>query len=308
MDAPLVGQERRIAELLSGGPMPRRALCEACGAVAPGLLRVGRLEAVGLVQRSSVTPTDALHVLGAFTGHNVEAARLGMAAVGRALGLTADGAARQVRRAVERRLALALMRRELTGDDGVDLDPERVLPLLDRALEDGSGRAFALSWRQRRPVVGIGAPVAAYLPAACAMLGAEPTVPPDAEVAGAVGAAASQVSVRIQARVRADALGRCLLYGPEGRREFAGLEEAVEAARQEAVDAARRRAERFGTRHRNVRVEVTRRTGRLSDGSVQLIEVAVEGRIEGRPQTWREGSPRDRSGHTRRGRSGRPGG
>ncbi|MFO8008277.1 MAG: DUF1638 domain-containing protein [Candidatus Brocadiia bacterium] len=286
-DGTLAGQERRMAELLSDGPMTREALCDACGAAAPELLRVGRLEAVGLLQRASVTPTDALHVLGVFTEHDAEAAGLALAALGRALDLTAEEAARRVRRAVERRLALMLMRRELTAEHGVDVEPERALPLLERALEDGAGRSFELAWRQNRPVVGIGAPVAAYLPGACAMLGAEPTVPPNAEVAGAVGAAATQVRVRVRARVRTDSMGHYVVYCPTGVQRFGRLPQAVEAARREVVCAARRRAERFGTRRREVEVRVTRRTGRLADGSAQLIEIHVEALVEGRPKTWR---------------------
>jgi N-methylhydantoinase A/oxoprolinase/acetone carboxylase beta subunit len=278
-------QEERIIESLHVRPHSRATLARECGVLAPELLKTGRLEKIGLLRRSAVTPTDALHVLGEYAEHETEAAELGLRALGRALGLDEQEAARTVRRQVARRLAMALMRRELSIDEVAD-SPEafdRFRELLELSLDRQEGDTFRLRWEQLRPVVGIGAPVAAYLPEACRLLGTRPIVPRYAEVANAVGAVVSKVVVRATVRVRPGRLGNYVFYAPDGRREFPALPAAVRAAREHVVELARSRASRFGTTEKQVRVDVSRRTGRLRDGSTQLLEVAIEGTLTGAP-------------------------
>ncbi len=282
---PLEPQEKRIVALLARAPHSRLALSRACGCLAPQLLQIGRLERVGVVRRAGVTPTDALHVLGEFCEYDMDAARFALEVLGRSLDMAAEDAARLVKEHTERQLALTIMRRELSTD-GASCPPERFelfQGLLERALGAQEEDAFRLQWRQVRPVVGIGAPIAAYLPGACRRLGVEPLIPADADVANAIGAVVSQVSVSECIRVRPGRFGDYVLYGPEGRSEFGRLEDAEHAARQEVVDLLRRRGRKFGTAQEQVRVEVSRRVGRLQDGSVQLLEVEVAGRLSGAP-------------------------
>ena len=285
MGLALEPDEERILDLLGDGPRSRPALSTACGCLAPQLLRARRLELAGAVRRAGVTPTDALHVLGEFCAFNGDAARLALRLLGHFLGLSEEETARLVKREVERRLALAIMRRELTdaGINGPLEDFERLRDLFDRVLEGKADAPFRLSWHQSRTVVGIGAPVAAFLPGACRALGAEPVIPAHAEVANALGAVASQVMVAAQARIRPGQFGSYVLYGPGGRAEFAGLKEAEGVARRQVVELLRSRARRFGTAEERVRVEVSRRVGRLQDGSTQLLEVEVAGSLAGRP-------------------------
>ena len=278
-------QECRVVELLAERPHSRPALGQACGCLAPQLLRIRRLELIGLVRRSGVTPTDALHVLGEYRRYDEEAARLGLRAFGRFLGLDEEGAARLVKREVERQLALAIMRRELS-DDGIGSEPsrfEQMRELLERALDGDEREPFRLRWEQTRPIVGIGAPIAAFLPAACHMLGTEPHIPADADVANALGAVTSRIVVTGRVRIRPGEFGSYVLYGPDGRTEFSRLLDAEHAARERVVEFVRKRARRFGTDEEKVRVEVSRRVGRLQDGSTQLLEVEVAGALSGPP-------------------------
>jgi N-methylhydantoinase A/oxoprolinase/acetone carboxylase beta subunit len=281
----LKGEEARIVELLAERPHSRLALANACGCLAPQLLRVRRLEDTGLVRRSGVTPTDAMHVLGTYTPHDVEAARLGISIMGHFAGLEEGPAADAIVEAVERLLALSIMRRELaTEAEAQEAERfEAARPLLERALCADGQATFHLHWRQLRPVVGIGAPVAAFLPGACRRLGIEPVVPPDADVANAVGAVTSQVFVSECVRVRPGEFGRYVMFAPDGRQEFAALEKAERAARARVVELVRRRAAGFGTQESQVSVEVSRRVGRVQDGSTQLLEVEVRGILEGAP-------------------------
>lgn len=284
-DLPLDGQEKRIVALLAEHAYSRPALSRACHCLAPQLLRTRRLERLGIVRRAGATPTDALHVLGQYNEHDVEAARLGLAILGRFLGLSAAEAARLVKEETERQLAFAIMRRELTAD-GAACSVEQfecLRDLLGRTMGGDGQEPFRLEWRQVRPVIGIGAPVGVYLPGACRRLGTDPVIPPHADVANAIGAVAAEVMVTELMRIRPGESGNYVLFGPEGRREFGRLEEAERAARERVVDLVRDKARGFGTAEEQVRVEVSRRVGRLQDGSTQLLEVAVEGSLAGAP-------------------------
>jgi len=283
-DLPLEGREARIVELLQEGPKSVLALSQACGCLAPQLLKIGRLERMGIVRRAGATPTDALHVLGAYRAYDEEAARVALGDLGMFIGVDAEEAARLVREETERQLALAVMRRELAEEwpaSGPKVFKEHE-GLLRRIVDGGRGDGFELRWRQVRPVVGIGAPAGAYL-GACRRLGMEPLIPPHAPVAGAVGAVTSEVVVRELVRIRPAQFGTYVLFAPDGRDEFGSLEAAEQEARRRVVELVRRRGRRFGTARQQVRVEVSRRVSRLQDGSLQLIEVSVEGALAGRP-------------------------
>jgi len=276
-------QEERIVKLLSERPRSHLELSEACGCLAPQFLRIRRLQTVGLVRRSSVTPTDALHVLGAYTDYDVAAARAGCRILGAFVGLAEDDAARLIVRETERRLALAIMRREMAAD-GMPDGPERFGPLLDVVLADrADGAGFNLRWEQQRPVVGIGAPVGAFLPGACGLLRAQPCVPTDADVANAVGAATSKVVVTARVHVRPGEMGDYVVHAPNERLEFAALTQAEEAAREHLVELIREKARGFGTEQQQVHVEVSRHVAALQDGSAQLVEVEVSGYLSGAP-------------------------
>jgi N-methylhydantoinase A/oxoprolinase/acetone carboxylase beta subunit len=249
------------------------------------LLRISRLQSLGIVRLSGPTPTDALHVLGKFSAHDVDAANLAMRAVGRYVGLDEDAAARRVAAEVERLMALAVMRRELTAD-GERYSAEEFeqhQALFDRIVGPHSDEGFRLLWQQERPVIAIGAPVGAFLPGACRKLGTDPIVPEHAGVANAVGAVVSSVSVTERTHIRPGQFGGYVMFAADERREFARLEEAHEAATDHLVRAVRRKARRFGTSEEQVRVEVIHHIGRLRDGGTQLLEVELEAHLAGAP-------------------------
>jgi len=289
----LADDENRIVEILKEGPHSRRELSARCGSISPRLLRTGRLEKMGVVRCCGATPTDALHVLGEFTAFDTEAAELATAGIAHLIGLDATETARLIKRQVQKLLALHLMRRQLgtAAFDGDMPDCDNCSRLIEHLLGADVDSGFELRWRQKRHIVGIGAPVHAYLPAACSMLGGEAVLPPDADVANAVGAATTQVLVREQLSVRPSELGTYLVYAPDGREEFATLHEAERRAREHIVELIRQRGRQYGTAEEQVEVEVLERSARLADGTLQLLELVVAGFLAGAPTAASARSP-----------------
>jgi hypothetical protein len=189
--------------------------------------------------------------------------------------------------AFERRVAGTVLRRELSLTVG---DPEseqgKVLgAFIDELLTSRRQprTAFSLTFTEHRPIVGIGAPAGAFVPAAGAILGAQALVPPHAEVANAVGAITGQVAVRETVRIQPESTGGFTLVSPLGRGEFGSLPEAQAAATQLLVDHLRRRASAYGTAARDVVIDVAERRGQLADGGTQFLELVIEGVLEGAP-------------------------
>jgi N-methylhydantoinase A/oxoprolinase/acetone carboxylase beta subunit len=284
-DMQLKEREAKIVEMLQGGAHSRRALSEGSGALVPELLSSGRLEQAGVIRLASVTPTDALHVLGEFTGFDEEIARLAVDALASILGMDPDETAELIKTRFELRLAEFIMERQLQADGhpGLDADCDGCGEFIDYMLDENDEGPWRIQWQQKRAVIGIGAPVHAYLPGACRRLGAEAVLPPHAEVANAVGAVTGEVTVTERVSVRPGEFSAYVMHSRRQRREFADLGEAEEAARDHVVDLVRERARRFGTEERHVDVEVRERKGHLNDGSEQLLELVVDGYLTGAP-------------------------
>jgi len=274
-------RERDILSALRDGPLSRAQLARRVGAQAPSLLRTARLEELGLIQRSALTPTDVLHVTGEFRAWDAEAAAHALDVFSQLYGATPEDMARRVRELVVRRLAGEIVQRELPDINGSD--PSAWPSLLTRAFETSGSEALQVSLSYSRPVIAIGAPVGPFFPEVGERLGAEVVIPPHAEVANAIGAIASEVVVREHAVVRPGDIANFVVYTRAGRREHETLTEAVEAAKSEAASLARSRALAAGTASDKVRHSVDERRAFSAEGEEVLIEVRVEAMVSGKP-------------------------
>ncbi|MCC7492699.1 MAG: DUF1638 domain-containing protein [Fimbriimonadaceae bacterium] len=282
----LSDREAALVDLLERGPASLQMVADVTGALALQTVPTGRLEGLGVVRRASFTPTDALHLLDRFDGFHRGAAE----SAARVLAAQARRAplhfAHWVHQQFVRDLAYQIVRRELSVDLGDPAaEPGSLLnKVIQSMLQPTDAAPFRLRFEERRPLVGIGAPAGEFLPPAGLLLGARVEVPEHAEVANAIGAVTGRVQVRAAVHIRPDPGGHFLLLSALGRGEYAELRDAQEAARDLLVDHLRERAAAFGTAEQAVRIDFVQRTGRLSDGSDQLLEVRVEGLLEGRPQ------------------------
>jgi N-methylhydantoinase A/oxoprolinase/acetone carboxylase beta subunit len=107
--------------------------------------------------------------------------------------------------------------------------------LLDRGLGEVQD-ALEVRFSLGVPVIGIGAPAAFFLPAAAQRLQAEAVVPPDGDVANAIGAITSDVRVTREATITPDELGRFRVGGIAGAPLFVELE-AAQAFAEHALRA-----------------------------------------------------------------------
>jgi N-methylhydantoinase A/oxoprolinase/acetone carboxylase beta subunit len=289
--------ERSLAMLtaLQEGPLSRERLARRIGLVEASLLRTEKLEDLGYVQRSSLTPTDLLHVTGEFVAWDVEAARLALSFFAGLYGAEPEAVIELVREQIVRRLCLQVLH-HVMGSDGVAAQPGRPgrsapretrgrdQAVLDLALAKANNGPLQVSITYSDTIVALGAPVQPFFPEVARRLNARLIIPEHAEVANAIGAVASEVVVRERAIVRPGELSAYVVHTRSGKREFEKLETAVEAARADAERLAVERASRSGAASPRVRLDVDERRGLLADGAEELIEVIVEATAAGRPE------------------------
>ena len=269
----------RICAALADGPLRIDRLAEAAGSDLY-TLDTRRLEREGVVLRCGFTPTDAMHVLGDFTGFDREASQLAAGYLAGVLGLETEAFCRMVYEQVERTLYIHLVQTLLENQDpdfrgGLDAG-------LRKMIEEGWNRRKEpgiLHFYARTPLtlVGVGAATHVFLPEAAAALGAEWVVPENAAVANAVGAAACNISAEAAAELVPEESGSgYYIYTPRGRAyapdRDAAYAVAVEASCREAKEEAARRGAR-GELSVSWREET--KTARIGEGGSQELCISL---------------------------------
>ncbi len=275
-------RERAITSALRNGPLSRGILATRAGVQAASLLRTERLEELGIVQRSALTPTDILHVTGEFCAWDRHAAAEGLRLFSELCGADPTVMIERVRAAVVERLAGQIIAAEMPGACGSD--PEQWSPFLRSLFRPEQSDRLTLSLRYDRPIIAIGAPVKPFFPQVGEHLGAEVVIPRHAEVANAIGAIASEVVVRERAVVRPGEIVNYVVHTRTGRTEYDDLEAAIESAKHQTASLARERATYSGARSEQVRHAVDERRAFSAEGDEVLIEVLVETTVSGKPE------------------------
>jgi N-methylhydantoinase A/oxoprolinase/acetone carboxylase beta subunit len=267
--------EQRLVDMLQDGPKPALDAARLMGLPSHILLPTSRLEACGMVKRAALTPTDLLHVTGAFTRWDADASRRALDIFAAMFRGSAQDILDRAMLAVTRRLFEEIVRREITWENRKLHDiPEDWEFVLDKAFggdTHGLGIKFSLS----RPVVAIGAPAGALVPEVGKHVQVEIVVPEHADVANAIGAIGSEVVVREEILIRPGHTSNYVLHGTEERIEFNDLEKATLRAIDISRARALKRAMEAGAIAPEVTVSRSDRAGSVSDGGHIFLERRV---------------------------------
>jgi N-methylhydantoinase A/oxoprolinase/acetone carboxylase beta subunit len=248
-----------IVSLLGGGPRPVARLADELRYRTLLERRLAALAARRLVMLAGFTPTDALHALGRFTRWDTEAASLGAAWLAGAR-LPAETLCARVAGAVSSRIGSELVTKALS-DEGLspDWDGEPTArALLSRALEPPGRSGVGCALTLHRPIIAIGAPAGAYVPAAADKLSADLAIPSHAGVANAVGAAVGTIFQQMRAEVRPVNGGESFrVHLPGGVVDVSTVEEGVRHARNVVTPQLEALAHEAGAEQ--VEITMTRR-------------------------------------------------
>lgn len=269
-------RERRIIEALEDGPKSIADLARLSGCDYPSLLSVDRLDRMGIISRAGLTPTDILHAEGRLDVWNSSAAKMAVELYASDMGVSQTELSLLVMDAIKNKLNREII--EGTLENGVKgpYVPGRFTSFA-KTLADIKSDFISFNVVANQPIIGIGAPVRAYLPDVCVEFGTEPVIPPHAEVANAVGAVAGRIALKTKATVSLSSDGDYLVHTQLDFKAFTEIEEAENYAVSQVrkILAKRVRDDYSGLRFR-YDIKSDRQNADSMDGSV-FIETSVVG-------------------------------
>lgn len=244
--AVLRDSEKRLLDLIRTEPHSLLTAGRLLG-MDPSLIPWKRLVTIGVIHRANLTPTDILHVRGRFTQWNAAAAECGVEILARRYRKPPEEFMDDVLETVRYRLfsvlvekCVHLQNRKVNLRTGVESD------YLLRRMFTNTGADITFSVRVDMPVVGVGAPVEAYLPEVVERFSSRFIGHGHSDVANAVGTVNGMVVERVRVLVKPGETGGFFVYGPDKRSIFSELGEALVFAEQTARDAARAQCETAG--------------------------------------------------------------
>jgi hypothetical protein len=231
---------------------------------------------MGIITRAGLTPTDILHAEGRLDVWNSSAAKMAVELYASDMGVSHSELCSLVMDAVKNKLNREII--EGTLENGVKgpYVPGRFTSFA-KTLADIKSDYISFNVSANQPIIGIGAPVRAYLPDVCVEFGTEPVIPPHAEVANAVGAVAGRIVLKTKATVSLSSDGDYLVHTQLDFKAFTEMEEAENYAVSQVrrILAKRVRDDYSGLRFR-YDIKSDRQNADSMDGSV-FIETSVVG-------------------------------
>lgn len=280
MPGDMTETQKRLWDALAQGPLSVQELAEQAQVYLYHLEReMEPMEQAGWVMKSGLTPTDALHGLGRMALWPSEAARDALEIMALQSGESGTALARRILEGVSRRLHRAvagmLLRQRWPKACERGLSPQMELWIEEAFAErgapaefEGEGGFMQARIAARVPLIGVGAPIAHFLPDVAQAMGCEARMDPMSPVANAMGAITAGVTARVVLKVKPDQQiggpGGYHVYGGDEKPWFAQYEQAVEWACQCAKRMAGAQAQAQGAGQVRYTQQVRERVGRIT--------------------------------------------
>lgn len=266
-------RELETLRTVTHAPQPLRKLATSLSAQRA----IATLQRKGLVQVSSLTPSDVSHVLGLQANWSLEAATMATQLAARLRDMKmptperTQAFALAVWNETVRLTGLAILQTAF----GVEMADNP----LTHAVCSGTGQLGLASVRLAPsiPVVAVGGPVKVYYEEVQRRLGCEVVFPAFCEVANAVGAATGVVAHSVTVEVMGDGTGLFRLHSFASTLQFIDVAEALQTAQTLAEQLAHDAVVAMGAPHPQVKLSITKQfmpNARDDTGLLQAVFVA----------------------------------
>ncbi len=285
--------EKRFCEALKQGPLILKKAAAAVGRDTYNL-RMERLEKLGVVIRSGLTPTDIMHIKGDFQSFDSEASQLAVSYVASCVHMEEQVLADKIYDLVEKKLYCNLVRilwhKEMP--DSLKYNDTRkwdaaVLASYYMARENKNGMCN-LSFKTKAALVGIGAPIHIFLASVAKLLGTKAIVPREAPAANALGAVLGNVTavytIEITSNFDGEQAGTYSISGDEGRL-YETYEEARAAAEQAARAMASEQIEKRGAAEYSISI-TTKKVAPIIEDNEMFFSESVTAKAIGKISFW----------------------
>ncbi|HQM67401.1 MAG: hydantoinase/oxoprolinase family protein [Euryarchaeota archaeon] len=287
--------ERALIDLIRTEPKTLYEISEATG-VHPYSYNVRKLEELGVITRIGFTPTDALHASGEYVEYDREAPLLSAEYRAGLCGMDVQRFCAEVKEAVIQKIAREIVYRLIYEDCGKTVHCDVCSSMIDKMVSQLPGIDFSVDMRLHRKIIGIGAPIGAYLPSVAQRLHTELLMPENSDVGNAVGAITGSIMESVEVLIKPKpGLGvmedpPCTMHSMDEMREFETMSEAAAYAKSWGENKVRRNAVTAGADEIEVLVENHRMMGQIgkSWGDGLTLEVHVKVTAVGKPRMFFE--------------------
>ncbi len=247
--------EKNILQLLSIRPRSALELAKLTNAGYWGSVKLDRLTEHNIIQQFGLTVTDALHCLGEFQKWDIDAAEKMCRLVSGKTQI--HDFCRQIVNRFINTLAVELFKKvldeKIQPDEMENCNVCKELTNIWTDNKDKKNKLLDIDIKLNLPVVGIGAPVGYFVPKAAKLLNANWIIPPDADVANAIGAVTSQVVITRHCTVKPAENG-FITEGIENIQKFKNFDQACEYAVEQLIKMIRKLAQKAGTHQQDVEI------------------------------------------------------
>ncbi len=282
----LTNADRRFLTALKRKPMRLSDAGERFGVPAHAF-SASDMESRGYVLRIGVTPTDILHAEGSYTLYDAESSRIAVEYLARKCHLSAERFIERTKELIVKKIAACTMEKILLDDTRRDALTESEEELVDRVL-NGSGGDYSIGFNLKHPVIGIGAPVGAWLPAVAELLNTRLLLPENSHIGNAIGAVTGCVCETVVITVRATGPEyqeepECDVFTGKEIRTFSWTKEALEFAEKEGVRMAEDAALAAGAKNPVVEVFVEKNELVVSEDKKYFRGAEITVKVTGKP-------------------------
>ncbi|NDA08800.1 MAG: hydantoinase/oxoprolinase family protein, partial [Alphaproteobacteria bacterium] len=256
---------------------------------------IDRLVGRGLLAISGFTPTDAALILESFKGMDKNASLKGAELMARqrtGAGIAqAENATLFAEMVLERltvQSALALLDAAFAHQDmgenaasGNRIIESLIADAAKTKSKTSTQPIVRTSIELERPLIALGASAGCHYPAIAEVLGAELIVPSDADVAGAVGAAAGSIRQRATITVTQPSDGTFRVHLNQGPKDFQSMDAALNFAEDAALEEAEKKAAAAGARKISLSADRRVNLVELGGDKTLFIEAQIHGLANG---------------------------
>jgi N-methylhydantoinase A/oxoprolinase/acetone carboxylase beta subunit len=209
--------EETVVDFLQEEPHTVYAVSQRIG-MDSEFLKVDRLIEHGVIAMVGFTPTDLLHVTGEYVKGDVQSAKLALQLIAKRWGEQGDDVMKTMRYHITDRLAHTILDSVISYERiATDaMETKQMQTLVKKAFYGDAEELFTQVFRLNMPLLGIGAPVKAWLTSASEKFHTEVIYPAYHDVANAVGAAAGKVMHIYRISVQNHEVDGIHIYAPWG--------------------------------------------------------------------------------------------
>ncbi len=284
----------KLLDLVRDTPMTLTEAGDLLG-THPFTFNVSKMESRGLIQRIGLTPTDLLAAEGSYMQYDYSSSVYGVRHQSKKMHISEEEFITIMKDRVKKKLAFEIMNK-LVFDETGELDIGTVATdLIDKAFTGNNGRDYGCEISINKPIIGIGAPVEAWLPDVAKIFKTTFISPENSDVGNAIGAIAGRVSESTSILITPLA-GKicedppCSLFSKNETKRFDSLSEAIEYAKIYGANYVSKLAQESGVKDPEISIEIKHRkydVSEVSDDGLITLDVSVIVTASGSP-AWFE--------------------